>query len=98
MSPPRACRRASAGIMVAKMPAKSTATSTMGAQLKWLDARGPRGPSSEREDGKDDQDDLADEGEVDGVACAARGPENSTATITSTSRARLIEPLRRMGT
>ena len=49
MGPPFACNSASAGIMVAKMPAKSTATSTIGAQQKWLEALGPRGPSlSER--------------------------------------------------
>ena len=44
MEPPLASRRASAGIIVAKMPANSTATSTMGAQWKLLAARGPRGP------------------------------------------------------
>ena len=42
-SAPRAFRIASAGIMVTKMPAKSTATSTMGAQVKPFSSRqGPR--------------------------------------------------------
>ena len=64
--------------MVAKMPAKSTATSTMGAQLKWLDARGPAGPSVSETTARMTRITSRTNGKWMASPALARGPEKST--------------------